>query len=93
MILRRQLRRGIRQDVEPTCHLPQNNWDARATFTFDAIMRIPPRESGDNDLLSEVGSRATDIVLQAPESPSPERDAAITERIKALKESFMSDAQ
>jgi nitrite reductase/ring-hydroxylating ferredoxin subunit len=93
MILRRQLRRGIRQDAEPTCHLPQNNWDARVTFTFDAIMRIPPRESGDNDLLSEVGSRATDIVLQAPESPGPERDAAITERIKALKESFLSDAQ
>ena len=89
MILRRQLRRGIRQNVKPSCHLPQNDWDARATFTFDAIMRIPPCESGDNDLLSEAGGRATDIVLQAPEPLGPERDAAIKERVKALKASLL----
>lgn len=90
LILRRQLRRGIRGELDPSCHLPQNDWEIRATYTFDTIMRVPPRESGDDDLLSEAGSRAIDIVLQAPEPPGPQRDAAITKRMEALKESLLT---
>ena len=90
LILRRQLRRGIRGEIEPDPHLPQNGWETRATFSFDTILRIPPRNSGDAELVAEVGRRATDIVLEAPEAPGPDRDAAIAGRMKALKESLLA---
>ena len=91
MMLRRQFRRGVRGEVAPDTHVPQNGWAQRATFTFDSILRIPPRGKDDASLVADIGQRTVDIVLQAEEEPGPERDAAITRRIKALKESVLAD--
>ncbi len=93
LIIRRQFRRGIYGDVEPDMHMPQNGRDTRATFSFDTILRIPARGSGDDELVTEVGRRAVDIVLKAPEAPGLGRDSAIAERMKAMKESLLSERQ
>ena len=90
MMMRRQFRRALRGESEPDLHSPQNGWDARATYTFDSVLRIPPRNEGDNALVAEAGHRATDIVLAAEEPPGPPRDQAIGERIRAMKEELLS---
>ena len=90
MMLRQQFRRALRGETPPDLHLPQNGWNARATYTFDSVLRIPPRNHNDEALVAEVGRRTTDIVLAAEEPPGPERNQAISERIKALKEELIS---
>ena len=90
MMLRRQYRRALRGESPPDVHLPQNGWNARATYTFDSVLRIPPRNQNDAALVAEVGRRATDIVLAAEEPPGPSRDQAISARIKAMKEEMIT---
>ena len=93
LIIRRQLRRAVRGEMETDLHLPQNGWDTRATYSFDTILRIPQCDSGDDELVAEVGRRAVDIVLEAPEAPGPGRDAAIAERMEAMKESLLAESK
>ena len=88
MMMRRQLRRVQRGEMAPDVHLPQNRWDARATYTFDSVLHIPPAQENDKALVAEVGRGATDIVLAAKEPPGPKRDHAISERIRAMTKSF-----
>ena len=90
MMLRRQYRRALRGESPPDVHLPQNGWNARATYTFDSVLRIPPRNQNDAALVAEVGRRATDIVLAVEEPPGPSRDQAISARIKAMKEEMIT---
>ena len=89
MMSRRQFRRALRGEAGPDVHLPQNGWDARATYSFDAVLNIPPRNENDDALVAEVGRRATDIVLAAEEPPGPDRDAAISSRIQSMKEDLV----
>ena len=90
MMLRRQYRSALRGETPPDVHLPQNGWNARATYTFDSVLRIPPRNQNDAALVAEVGRRTTDIVLAAEEPPGPDRDQAISARIKVMKEELIS---
>ena len=89
-MMRRQFRRALRGESEPDLHLPPNGWDARATYTFDSVLRIPPANGDDGALVAEAGRRATDIVLAAREPPGPDRDRAIAKRIEAMKEDLSS---
>ncbi len=89
-MMRRQFRRALRGESEPDLHLPPNGWDARATYTFDSVLRIPPANGDDGALVAEAGRRATDIVLAAREPPGPDRDLAIAKRIEAMKEELSS---
>ena len=90
MMMRKQYRRALRGETPPDVHLPQNGWNARATYTFDSVLRIPPRNQNDEALVAEVGRRATDIVLAAGEPPGPDRDQAISARIEAMKEDLIA---
>lgn len=90
MMMRRQYRRAIRRGSPPDLHLPQAGLDCRITYTFDSVLRIPPHASNDGALVAEAGRRATNIVVKAPEPPGPGRDAAIAERIRAMKEELIA---
>ncbi len=89
-MMRRQMRRGARGEMAADPHRPQNGWSARATFAYDTVLRLPVRDSDDDDLVAEVGRRTADIVFTAPQAPGPERDAAIRDRIKALKDELLA---
>lgn len=90
VMMRRQMRRGARGEVAADAHQPQNGWSARATFAYDTVLRLPVRNTGDDDLVAEVGRRTADIVLSAPEEPGPDREAAIRQRILGLKDELLA---
>jgi len=89
-LMRRQMRRGARGEVAADAHQPQNGWAVRATYAYDTVLRLPVRNSGDDELVAEVGRRTSEIVFNAPEEPGPEREAAIRGRIQALKDKLLA---
>jgi phenylpropionate dioxygenase-like ring-hydroxylating dioxygenase large terminal subunit len=86
-MLRRLLRRRVRALAEDgrVERVTAADGEARASYTHDTVLPIPPPAEGDDRLLlREVGRRVTDIILEADGRPGPERDEEIRRRLAVL---------
>jgi phenylpropionate dioxygenase-like ring-hydroxylating dioxygenase large terminal subunit len=86
-MLRRLLRRRVRALAKDGVveRISTTDGDARASYTHDTVLPIPPPAEGDDrQLLREVGRQVTDIILEADGRPGPERDEEIRRRLARL---------